>query len=160
MGCGRKALALSVHPSGLGFIGRQIKLGRSPQRRQRQRRDGCDRGAPPQFLLRHDLLLKPAPCVIIQPVGQLCKFRFSLRTENLPIPILDAQREIARFQLLPCGDILPRSCGDSAGLHRNSHLLRPASPRYPVSYGSVHSTIALAGRPQSRAATPRKTRSS
>jgi hypothetical protein len=53
MGYGRKALALSVHPSGLGFIGRQIKLGRSPQRRQRQRRDGGDRCAPPQFLLRH-----------------------------------------------------------------------------------------------------------
>jgi hypothetical protein len=53
VGYGRKALALSVHPSGLGFIGRQIKLGRSPQRRQRQRRDGGDRCAPPQFLLRH-----------------------------------------------------------------------------------------------------------
>jgi hypothetical protein len=53
VGYGRKALALSVHPSGLGFIGRQIKLGRSPQRRQRQRRDGGDSCAPPQFLLRH-----------------------------------------------------------------------------------------------------------
>jgi hypothetical protein len=53
VGYGRKALALSVHPSGLGFIGRQIKPGRSPQRRQRQRRDGGDSRAPPQFLLRH-----------------------------------------------------------------------------------------------------------
>jgi hypothetical protein len=55
VGYGRKALALSVHPSGLGFIGRQIKLGRSPQRRQRQHCDGGDSCAPPQFLLRHGL---------------------------------------------------------------------------------------------------------
>jgi hypothetical protein len=34
------------------------------------------------------LFLRPAQCVIIQPVGQLRKFQLSLRTENFPIPIL------------------------------------------------------------------------
>ena len=50
------------------------------------------------------LFLGPARCLVIQPVGQLCKFQFPLRTENFPIPIRDASREIARFQLLPRGD--------------------------------------------------------
>jgi hypothetical protein len=48
---GRECFTLSAHRS-LGFIGRQIKVG-SPQWRQGYCREGGDRCAPPQFLLRH-----------------------------------------------------------------------------------------------------------
>jgi hypothetical protein len=103
VGYGRKALALSACPSGLDFIGRQIKPGKPPQWRQRQRRDGGNRCAPPQFLLRHGIAPQTRAMYLpnrldncarsnFHGVLKIYRFRFLMHGQNLrAVPIVAAR---------------------------------------------------------------------